>query len=153
MGGVSVRSTLAVPWAAVAAPGLLVGHSVTPWGPDVNPPTAAGRRERLRRAAGPQLRVQALQGVQVRRVSRMARTICPQLRVQALQGVQATLEAALREEVAAYRDHLRASARAAARTPSPFRCAGCYHRRVLTSYGLIPDLRVPKLRSGNALRP
>lgn len=83
----------------------------------------------------------------------LADTLTQQLRQQALQGVQATLEAALREEVVAYRDHLRATARAAARTPSPFRCAGSYHRRVLTSYGLIPDLRVPKLRSGNADRP
>lgn len=83
----------------------------------------------------------------------LADTLTQQLRLHALQGVQATLEAALREEVAAYRDHLRATARAAARTPSPFRCAGHYHRRVLTSYGLIPDLRVPKLRSGNADRP
>jgi putative transposase len=83
----------------------------------------------------------------------LADTLTQQLRQQALQGVQATLEAALREEVAAYREHLRATARAASRTPSPFRCAGHYHRRVLTSYGLIPDLRVPKLRSGNADRP
>jgi len=83
----------------------------------------------------------------------LADTLTQQLRQQALLGVQATLEAALREEVAAYRDHLRATARAASRTPSPFRCAGHYQRRVLTSYGLIPDLRVPKLRSGNADRP
>jgi putative transposase len=83
----------------------------------------------------------------------LADTLTQQLRQQALQGVQATLEAALREEVADYRDHLRAVARAASRTPSPFRCAGSYHRRVLTSYGLIPDLCVPKLRSGNAERP
>jgi len=83
----------------------------------------------------------------------LADTLTQQLRQQALQGVQATLEAALHEEVAAYRDHLRANARAASRTPSAFRCAGSYRRRVLTSYGLIPDLRVPKLRSGNADRP
>ena len=83
----------------------------------------------------------------------LADALTQQLRQQALLGVQATLEAALREEVAGYRDHLRATARAAGRTPSPFRCAGQYHRRVLTSYGLIPDLRVPKLRSGNADRP
>src|SRR5215831_10704987 len=82
----------------------------------------------------------------------LADTLTQQLRQQALQGVQATLEAALHEEVAAYRDQLRASARAASRTPSSFRCAGSYRRRVLTSYGLIPDLRVPKLRSGNADR-
>jgi putative transposase len=85
--------------------------------------------------------------------SDLADTLTQQLRVQALQSVQATLEAALREEVAAYRDHLRATECAASRTPSPFRCAGHYRRRVLTSYGLIPDLRVPKLRSGNADRP
>jgi len=83
----------------------------------------------------------------------LADTLTQQLRQQALQGVQATLEAALHEEVAAYRDHLRANARAASRTPSAFRCAGSYRRRVLTSYGLIPELRVPKLRSGNADRP
>src|SRR6266508_5453028 len=77
----------------------------------------------------------------------LADTLTQQLRQQALLGVQATLEAALREEVADYRDHLRTAARAASRTPSPFRGAGHYHRRVLTSYGLIPDLFVPKLRS------
>lgn len=83
----------------------------------------------------------------------LADTLTQQLRQHPLQGVQATLEAALREEVTAYRDHLRTTARAAARSPSPFRCAGHFHRRVLTSYGLIPDLRVPKLRRGNADRP
>ena len=82
-----------------------------------------------------------------------ADTLTQQLRQHALVGVQAALEAALREELAAYRDGLRTAARAAARTPSTFRCAGHYHRRVLTTYGLIPDLRVPKLRSGNAERP
>jgi transposase-like protein len=83
----------------------------------------------------------------------LADTLTQQLRQHALLGVQATLEAALREEVASYRDHLRSTARAAARTPSTFRCAGSYRRRVLTTYGLIPDLCVPKLRSGNAERP
>jgi putative transposase len=82
----------------------------------------------------------------------LADTLTQQLRQQALAGVQATLETALREEVASYREQLRTSARAAGRTPSPFRCAGSYRRRVLTTYGLIPDLRVPKLRSGNAER-
>jgi transposase-like protein len=83
----------------------------------------------------------------------LADTLTQQLRQHALLGVQAALEAALREEVASYRDQLRTTARAAARTPSTFRCAGSYRRRVLTSYGLIPDLCVPKLRSGNAERP
>ena len=83
----------------------------------------------------------------------LADTLTQQLRQQALLGVQATLEAALREEVAGYRHQLRTAARASGRTPSTFRCAGSYRRRVLTTYGLIPDLCVPKLRSGNAERP
>src|SRR6266508_3551328 len=83
----------------------------------------------------------------------LADTLTQQLRQHALVGVQAALEAALREEVADYRDRLRTAARTAGRTPSQFRWAGHYHRRVLTTYGLIPDLRVPKLRSGNAERP
>jgi transposase-like protein len=83
----------------------------------------------------------------------LADTLTQQLRQHALVGVQAALEAALREEVASYRDQLRTTARAASRTPSSFRCAGSYRRRVLTTYGLIPDLCVPKLRSGNAERP
>jgi putative transposase len=83
----------------------------------------------------------------------LADTLTQQLRQHALVGVQAALEAALREELASYRDHLRTTARAAGRTPSTFRCAGSYCRRVLTTYGLIPDLCVPKLRSGNAERP
>jgi len=82
-----------------------------------------------------------------------ADTLTHQLRQHALQGVQAALEAALREELADYRAELRTQARAAARTASSFRCAGHYHRRVLTSYGLIEALEVPKLRSGNAERP
>src|SRR5215213_7127077 len=83
----------------------------------------------------------------------LADSLTQQLRQHALVGVQAALEAALCEEVADYRDRLRTAARAASRTPSTFRCAGHYHRRVLTSYGLISDLRVPKLRSANAQRP
>ena len=83
----------------------------------------------------------------------LADTLTQQLRQHALLGVKAALEAALREELASYRDHLRTTARAAARTPATFRCAGSYHRRVLTTYGLIPDLCVPKLRSGAAERP
>jgi|SRR5215216_653215 len=82
----------------------------------------------------------------------LADTLTQQLRQHALAGVQTTLEAALREELASYRDQLRATARASGRTPSTFRCAGSYRRRVLTSYGLIPNLCVPKLRSGNAER-
>ena len=54
----------------------------------------------------------------------LAETLTEQLRQPALLGVQATLEAALREEVASYPDQLRTTARAAGRTPSTFRCAG-----------------------------
>jgi transposase-like protein len=79
----------------------------------------------------------------------LADTLTQQLRQQALLGVQATLPkppcVRSRPIVTTSRDR-----RAASRTPSPFRCAGHYRRRVLTSCGLIPDLRVPKLRGGNA---
>src|SRR6266496_3594945 len=83
----------------------------------------------------------------------LADTLTQQLRQHALLGVQAALQAALREELASYRDQLRTTARASGRTPSTFRGAGSYRRRVRTTYGLIPDLCVPKLRSGNAERP
>ena len=83
----------------------------------------------------------------------LADTLTHQLRQHALLGVKVALEAALREELASYRDQLRTTARAAGCTPSTFRCAGSYQRRVLTTYGLIPDLCVPKLRSGAAERP
>jgi transposase-like protein len=80
-------------------------------------------------------------------------TLTQQLRQHALAGVRAALEAALLEELSCYQATLTAAACAAGRSPSPLRRAGSYSRRVLTSYGLIPDLRVPKLRSGNADRP
>ncbi len=68
----------------------------------------------------------------------LADTLTQQLRQHPLQGVQATLEAALREEVTAYRDHLRTTARAAARSPSPFRYLALY----LSTLGLsIRDLQ------------
>jgi transposase-like protein len=79
-------------------------------------------------------------------------TLTQQLRQHALVGVRAALEAALCEELTSYHATLRAAAAAAGRSPSPVRRAGSYGRRVLTSYGLIPDLHVPKLRSGNAER-
>lgn len=71
------------------------------------------------------------------------------MRTQALVGVQAALEAALVEELLA----ARAAAQEAtgARTADYYR-AGTFQRRVLTRYGPIPDLHVPKLRQGNAAR-
>jgi putative transposase len=80
-------------------------------------------------------------------------TLTQQLRQHALAGVRAALEAALSEELTSYHAQVSAAAAAAGRSPSPLRRAGSYPRRVLTSYGLIPDLHVPKLRSGNADRP
>jgi transposase-like protein len=83
----------------------------------------------------------------------LAETLTQQLRQHALAGVRAALEAALVEELTSYHATLSAAASAAGGSPSAIRRAGSYPRRVLTSYGLIPDLRVPKLRSGNAERP
>lgn len=83
----------------------------------------------------------------------LADTLTHQLRQHALLGVRAALEAALDEELASYLATLRAAARTEGRSPSAVRRSGSYQRQVLTSYGFIPDLRVPKLRSGNAERP
>jgi len=83
----------------------------------------------------------------------LADALTQQLRHHALAGVRAALEAALDEELASYLPPLRASARTAGRSPSAVRRSGSYQRQVLTSFGFIPDLRIPKLRSGNADRP
>jgi len=81
----------------------------------------------------------------------LADTLTQQLRQHALAGVRAALETALVEEVRAYQHRCRQS-RAAQLPRGAFHRAGTYARRVLTSYGFIPDLRVPKLRSGNRER-
>ena len=78
----------------------------------------------------------------------LADTLLVQLRQQALVGVRAALETALVEEVRAYQQTCRQSTAGVLPT-SAFQRAGTYTRRVLTSYGFLPDLRVPKLRSGN----
>jgi len=83
----------------------------------------------------------------------LATTLNQQLRQHALAGVRAALEAALSEELASYLASLRAAARTEGRSLSAVRRSGSYQRQVLTSYGFIPDLRIPKLRSGNADRP
>src|SRR5689334_16762094 len=77
----------------------------------------------------------------------LADTLAAHLRRQALLGVQAALETALVEEVEAHRQRHGQSHLGAA-----FQRSGSYTRRVLTSHGFIPDLHVPKLRSGNAQR-
>jgi putative transposase len=75
-------------------------------------------------------------------------TLAAHLRRHALAGVQAALETALLEELEAHRQHARQ-----AQASGAFHRSGTYTRRVLTSHGFIPDLHVPKLRSGNAERP
>lgn len=75
--------------------------------------------------------------------SELGGRLAEQLRVHALEGVRQALEAALREEVAAYR---------ATQTAPGMRLSGSYTRQVLTTHGLIPDLRQPKLRCGNRER-
>lgn len=72
------------------------------------------------------------------------------LRTQALRGVKAALEAALVEELL--------TARAAALTRhggqlADYYRSGTFVRQVITRYGPIPDLHVPKLRQQNAIRP
>jgi putative transposase len=81
----------------------------------------------------------------------LAETLVVQLRQHALAGVRVALETALVEELLAYQQTCRQS-RAGVLPTSAFHRAGTYARRVLTSYGFIPDLRVPKLRSGNRAR-
>ena len=71
------------------------------------------------------------------------------LRAHALLGVRTALEAALLEELLA--------ARAAAlalehSTLADYYRSGTFQRRVITRYGPIADLRVPKLRQHNAIR-
>jgi transposase-like protein len=69
-----------------------------------------------------------------------------QMRTHALASVQAVLEAALSEEVEAERQTATDPA-----LRDVYR-SGYFSRQVLTSFGLLPQLRVPKLRRGNRLR-
>jgi len=82
----------------------------------------------------------------------LADTLEAQLRRHALAGVRAALETALVQELLAYRQ---ACPHTAAEVPlaSAFHRAGTYTRRLLTCYGFIPELRIPKLRGGNRDRP
>jgi putative transposase len=82
----------------------------------------------------------------------LADSLLVQLRHHALAGVRAALETALDEEVRAYQQTT-SLASPPHLLSSTFQRAGSYTRRVLTSYGYIPDLRVPKLRAGNRERP
>ena len=74
-------------------------------------------------------------------------TLASHLRRYALVGVQAALEAALVEELELHRHPYRQH-----HLPVQLQRSGSYARRVLTTHGFIPDLRVPKLRGGNGAR-
>ena len=82
----------------------------------------------------------------------LADTLVVQLRQHAVAGVRAALETALVEELLAYRQTGRQPT-GELLLASAFHRAGTYTRRVVTSYGFIPDLRIPKLRGGNRARP
>jgi putative transposase len=75
-------------------------------------------------------------------------TLAAHLRSFALAGVKAALETALLEELEHHRQSYRHQV-----LPTNLQRSGTYTRRVLTTHGFIPDLHIPKLRSGNAERP
>jgi transposase-like protein len=75
-----------------------------------------------------------------------------QLRESALVGIKATLEAALVEELNAELGFARYQRRSKGSKPPEQQRSGYFERKLLTSYGLIASLRVPKLRRGNASR-
>jgi transposase-like protein len=75
------------------------------------------------------------------------------LRDEALIGVRAALEAALIEELDAQLAFGRYARLSTGKKPPEKHRSGFFQRQVETSYGHIPDLRVPKLRRGNKARP
>src|SRR5918912_764828 len=77
----------------------------------------------------------------------LADTLAAHLRRHALTGVKAALETALVEELEVHRQPYRQQV-----LPIPLQRSGTYTRGVLTTHGFIPDLHVPKLRSGNRAR-
>ena len=96
--------------------------------------------------------------VQVRRVWRSSfqyeldEALETSLREQALVGVKAALEAALSEELKAQLGFGRYGRYPMGKKPPEQQRSGFFKRAVDTSYGRIPDLRVPKLRHGNKAR-
>jgi len=96
--------------------------------------------------------------VQVRRVWRSSfqyeldEALETSLREQALVGVKAALEAALIEELKAQLGFGRYDRYPMGKKPPEQQRSGFFKRAVDTSYGRIPDLRVPKLRRGNKAR-
>ena len=74
--------------------------------------------------------------------------VCQQVRGAVLTTVQTVIEHALREEVATYLGCARYAHLPCGRTPEST-LSGSYSRALMTQYGGIPALRVPKLRRGN----
>jgi transposase-like protein len=81
--------------------------------------------------------------------SSLADTLASHLHQQALAGVKAALESALVEELEQHRQPYRQQHLA---LPDALQRSGSYTRRLLSSYGFIPDLHVPKLRADNRER-
>jgi transposase-like protein len=77
----------------------------------------------------------------------LADTLASELRRHALIGVKAALETALSEELEVHRQPYRQQS-----LPTQLQRSGSYTRRVLTTHGFIPDLRIPKLRAHNGER-
>jgi len=75
-----------------------------------------------------------------------------QLRESALVGIKATLEAALVEELNAALGFAHFQRLPSGSKPPEQQRSGSFQRQLLTSYGLISSLHVPKLRRGNASR-
>lgn len=75
------------------------------------------------------------------------------LRQQALAGVRVALETALIEELNAELGFAPYERQASGVKPAERQRSGCFRREVVTAYGRIADLRVPKLRRGNRQRP
>jgi transposase-like protein len=74
--------------------------------------------------------------------------LCEQVNRAVLATTQRVIEGALEEEVTAYLGAERYEHVSFGRGPEQTR-SGCYQRELITQYGRIADLRVPKLRKGN----
>ena len=74
------------------------------------------------------------------------------LRHQALAGVKATLETALERELDAHLGFAHHQQRTVGGKPPEQQRSGFFLRGLATEFGTIADLRVPKLRAGNAAR-
>lgn len=85
--------------------------------------------------------------------SSLAATVTQQLREHALAGVQAALETALVEELEVYRNSWRKQQPPFTCLPVTLQRSGSYTRQILTTYGYIAALQVPKLRGANRERP